>query len=47
MIDIRDYDDVCDRINRIISKGGIVEIKLEKRRSEIAVVEIRRQLIKE
>ena len=47
MIDIREHPEICERINRIINKGGIVELKLENRQTVLAVVEIKRQLIKE
>lgn len=46
MIDIREHAEVLATINEIINKGGIVEVKLEKAQTEIAVVEIKRKLIK-
>lgn len=47
LIDIRDYDEIVQKVNRIINKGGIVELKLENHRTQLAVVEIQRKLIKE
>ena len=47
LIDIRDYDEIVQKVNRIINQGGIVELKLENHRTQLAVVEIQRKLIKE
>ena len=46
MIDIRKQNMILDTLNEILDKGGIAELKNEKRKGEdnLVVIEIKREL---
>ncbi len=46
MIDIRDYPEAVEAVNAIVSNGGAAEIKIERSKERLVVVELSRQVKK-